>query len=236
MNESIALQSLDSFTGTFQCWWNRQGEWVEEPNARRDGESGVQRLSAHSVPLYSKRQTGHLYHSLRHPLGRPTVLREQDALEAVERLGVRVPKIVFCSARKTDGKWQALLVTESLEGFVSLDEWYHSDTRQHWGEAVHRQVLEQLALTLSRLHRGHWQHGCCYPKHIFVKVEEHDGRLQVEIALIDLEKSRQRLRIATASRRDLDQLRRHCPEMSPAEWTFFKAAYDKALAAPTERA
>ncbi|MEE4462119.1 lipopolysaccharide kinase InaA family protein [Azotobacter chroococcum] len=232
MNESIALQPLDSFAETFQSWWSRQGEWVEEPNVRRAGESGVQRLSATSVPLYSKRQTGHLYYSLRHPLGRPTVLREQDALEAVERLGVRVPKIVFCSARKNGGKWQALLVTESLEGFVSLDDWYRGEARQRWGEAVQRQMLEELALTLSRLHQGHWQHGCCYPKHIFVKVEETAGCPRVEIALIDLEKSRQRLRVASASRRDLDQLHRHCPAMSPAEWEFFKSVYDKALAAP----
>ncbi|ACO77990.1 Lipopolysaccharide kinase [Azotobacter vinelandii CA] len=231
MNESIALRPLDSFVGTFQSWWNRQGEWVEEPNARRAGESGVQRLSAFSVPLYSKRQTGHLYHSLRYPLGRPTVLREQDAFEAIGRLGVRLPKIVFCSARKTAGKWQALLVTESLEGFVSLDAWYQGDARQRWGDAVHRQMLEQLALTLSRLHRGRWEHGCCYPKHIFVKVEECNGQPQVEIALIDLEKSRRRLRVATASRRDVDQLRRHSPAISPAEWAFFKAAYDQAMAA-----
>lgn len=231
MNESITLQSPERFTGTFQCWWNRQGEWVEEPNVRRAGESGVQRLSAASTPLYSKRQSGHLYYSLRHPLGRPTVLREQDALDALECLGVRVPKIVFCSARKVAGQWQALLVTESLEGFVSLDEWYRSDAPQRWGEAVQRQMLEELALTLSRLHRGRWQHGCCYPKHIFVKAEEVAGRPTVEIALIDLEKSRQRLRVASASRRDLDQLRRHCPEMSPTEWTLFKNAYDKALAA-----
>ena len=28
----------------FEQWWQLQGEWVEEPNQRRGGESGVQRL------------------------------------------------------------------------------------------------------------------------------------------------------------------------------------------------
>ncbi|MGY2498669.1 lipase secretion chaperone, partial [Klebsiella pneumoniae] len=28
----------------FQHWWQQQGDWVEEPNVRRGGESGVQRL------------------------------------------------------------------------------------------------------------------------------------------------------------------------------------------------
>ena len=29
----------------FDYFWQRQGEWVEAPNQRRGGESGVQRLS-----------------------------------------------------------------------------------------------------------------------------------------------------------------------------------------------
>ena len=28
----------------FDNWWARTGEWVEEPNQRRGGESGVQLL------------------------------------------------------------------------------------------------------------------------------------------------------------------------------------------------
>ena len=54
----------------FEQWWNTQGEWVEPPNLRRDGESGVQRLQARRGGLlYCKRQIGHLYRSLWHPLG-----------------------------------------------------------------------------------------------------------------------------------------------------------------------
>ena len=64
----------------FQHWWQRQGDWVEPPNARRGGESGVQRLLDHSGVLYAKRQIGHIYRSLLHPGGRPTVLRERNAL------------------------------------------------------------------------------------------------------------------------------------------------------------
>jgi hypothetical protein len=28
----------------FQCWWDRQGQWVEPENIRRGGNSGVQLL------------------------------------------------------------------------------------------------------------------------------------------------------------------------------------------------
>ena len=42
----------------FNDWWQRTGAWVEAPNQRRGGESGVQRLApvtAGQPWLYSKR-------------------------------------------------------------------------------------------------------------------------------------------------------------------------------------
>ncbi len=55
----------------FDFYWRQQGEWVEEPNQRRGGESGVQRLNdASGKLLYAKRQVGHIYRSLLHPFGR----------------------------------------------------------------------------------------------------------------------------------------------------------------------
>lgn len=52
----------------FDYFWQRQGEWVEAPNQRRGGESGVQRLSDETGHLlYAKRQVGHIYRSLLHP-------------------------------------------------------------------------------------------------------------------------------------------------------------------------
>ena len=63
----------------FQHWWQKNGDWVEEPNVRRGGESGVQRLLDQSGVLYAKKQVGHIYRSLLYPQGRPTVLRERRA-------------------------------------------------------------------------------------------------------------------------------------------------------------
>ncbi len=46
-------------TDCFEYFWNKQGEWVEEPNQRRGGESGVQRIQSSSGGLlYAKRQIG----------------------------------------------------------------------------------------------------------------------------------------------------------------------------------
>lgn len=45
--------------------------------------------------LYVKRMTHHLFHSVRYPFGRPTIVREVAVIKELERAGVIVPKIVF---------------------------------------------------------------------------------------------------------------------------------------------
>lgn len=227
MTASLVLPRGSVQSTTFQRWWDTLGEWVEAPNQRRDGESGVQRIQprdpAHGA-LYCKRQVGHLYRSLLHPFGRPTVLRELRALDAFAKLGVRVPRLVYCAIQQDAGQWRALLVTEELQGFISLEQWYCDDYRQHWGEAIHRQMLEQVADTLARFHRARWQHGCCYPKHLFIKVHTDQGS-RVQVAVLDLEKSRRRLRQMNAARHDLRQLNRHREGMPDEDWTLLCQAY-----------
>ena len=227
MAASLVLPRGSVQSTTFQRWWDTRGDWVEAPNQRRDGESGVQRIRPRDPAqeaLYCKRQVGHLYRSLLHPFGRPTVLREQRALDAFATLGLRVPRMVYCAAQQSAEQWRALLVTEELHGFISLEQWYRDDCRQHWGEAIHRQMLEQVAETLARFHRARWQHGCCYPKHLFIRVHADQG-CRVEVAVLDLEKSRRRLRAADAARHDLRQLNRHRDGMPDEDWSLFQAAY-----------
>ncbi|MDI2591691.1 lipopolysaccharide kinase InaA family protein [Pseudomonas sp. 681] len=218
----------------FEYFWNRRGEWVEEPNVRRGGESGVQRVRGDDgTLLYAKRQTGHIYRSWLHPFGRPTVLREQDALIGLRELNVRVPDIVFCGAQ-TDPvhKWRALLVTKSLDGFEEIEHWYAGGGRERHGEAVHERVLKDLAENLARMHKGRWQHSCIYIKHVFVRVTGEGEAATVEIALIDLEKCRRRLTAQRAAAHDLKQLRRHS-SFSDTDWKnlvyFYETAFGSAI-------
>lgn len=200
----------------FMAWWLRPGEWVEPPNLRRGGESGVQRLLDQDATLcYVKRQVGHIYRSLRHPLGRPTILREAAALQAWQQMGIRVPRVRYVGARSTGEGWQALLVTEALEGFEDIESWYAGGGRARCGEARHVMLLQRIGATLARLHQGRWQHGCLYPKHIFVALREAG---EVEVALLDLEKSRRRLMRKRAARHDFRQLRRHS-SWNEADWS-----------------
>lgn len=71
---------------------------------------------------------------------------------------------------------------------------------------------------------AHWQHGCLYPKHIFVRVEGE----AIEVALIDLEKSRRRLTVNKASQHDLKQLKRRS-SWTGAQWQAFIYGYQTAF-------
>lgn len=214
----------------FAYFWSQRGEWVEEPNRRRGGESGVQRVKATNGELfYFKRQTGHIHRSLLHPFGRPTVLREQAALEALAELKVSVPKLIYCGTeRGPDKEWRALLVTASLDGFDEIENWYAAGGRERYGEALHDQLLHELGSTLARMHKGRWQHSCLYIKHVFVRVTGEGAAAKAEVALLDLEKCRRRWTAYVAAQHDMKQLRRHS-SFSDADWKKLVYGYQTAF-------
>ena len=209
-------------TEAFDQWLALPGEWVEEPNVRRGGESGVKGVMTSSGKLlYRKQQVGHIYRPLLHPFGYPTAMREKKVLLACAALGVIVPKLVFAECRKVDGTWQALLITEALEGFSSLEDCYARGDQLAWGEAVHLRILQELGACLARFNLGRWQHGCLRMKHVFVRVLGE----KVEIALLDLEKSRQRWRAISAAQHDIKQLKRHS-SWNTTQWQAFIYGYE----------
>lgn len=218
----------------FSHWWAIEGEWVEEPNERREGSSGVQFIAATGpgqANLYIKRQINHCYRSLRHPLGRPTVFREEQAILAFNALGVRTPKLIFCGAEKLSDHWRALMVTEELAGFVSLDEWYETCAQEQ--AACKPQLFAKIAQMLATIHRAGWQHSCCYGKHIFVKTDA--AAEAVEVAMLDLEKVRRRWPATSAALHDLSQLSRHRGQMPDADWQALLQAYGEAWPAMVKK-
>lgn len=221
VNVVLKLDPQDAF----DQWLALPGEWVEPPNIRRGGESGVKRvLTSSGGVLYCKQQVAHTYYSLRYPLGYPTAMRERDVLQACMALKVTVPKVVYAHCRKVAGVWQALLVAEALEGFSSLEECYARGDEQSWGEALHQRVLQEFGACIARFNRGRWQHGCLRMKHIFVRVQGED----VEVALLDLEKSRQRFTVGQAARHDIEQLKRRS-SWSDSQWQAFIYGYEAAF-------
>ena len=126
----------------FDYFWSQRGEWVEEPNVRRGGESGVQRIHASGGQLlYAKRQVGHFYRSLRYPFGRPTVLRERDALLALPGLHP-AHEVAALNLKAT-----LAARTHRLELAVSL---YQAILKR---QPAHVEALSNLGLALQKLNR-----------------------------------------------------------------------------------
>ncbi|MEB3734286.1 lipopolysaccharide kinase InaA family protein [Halopseudomonas pachastrellae] len=136
---------------------------------RRDGNSGVQRLTDQDPTLYLKRQTAISAARCVIPLTSHCGARSLG-LGRLSRRWCACAADPLCGARKQQGQWQGLLVTEELRDFISLDEWYAGDARAQHGEAVHRHLLRELASCLSLAHNAGLQHGCLYSKHIFIRV------------------------------------------------------------------
>jgi hypothetical protein len=200
----------------FDYWWNNRGTQMDEINQRRGGESLVERVDCGGELFYCKRQRGHLFRSLRYPLGRPTVLCEAVALSACRRLNIPVPEIQFSGVRYGHGEWLGLLVTRGLTGYLHLDEWFAEDHPRD--PEVDTLVLRKAAELLVQFHRGRWQHSSLYPKHLFVKALPADSGIEVNVLLLDLEKSRQRVRSLAAARHDLQQLHRQWERIPAEHW------------------
>lgn len=204
----------------FQRWWATKGDWVEEPNHRRNGMSGVQKIEQNGKTLYVKRMTHHLFYSLRYPLGRPTIVREIQVIKELEQAGVIVPKIVYGKALKIDGEWRALLVTEEMAGFTCISEWYEEQPNNPATDEIRLTMLRQVAQAFKGMHSIRRQHGCCYVRHIFVKTEG-----KIEAGFLDLEKSRRRWLREKAIRHDFAQLEKHLAPIPPADWQYVKDYY-----------
>jgi len=182
-------------------WWSVTGEWVEEPNNRRGGFSGVQRvvLPQSGECYYVKRQRNHLFRSVRYPTGRPTLLREWQSMRFCQSIGVPTAPLVFFDMQKGKEGWESILVTRDLQGYVSLDRVYKEKL---WSCQQRAEALRAVAAALISLHRAHRKHGHLYPKEVFVKLSGE----RPAVAIVDWELSRSRLTAARAAQPDVRRL------------------------------
>lgn len=225
--ETLRLSTPRAAT-PFEFWLavSDRAAWTEAPNRRRGGVSGMRRATLDQQVFYIKTQTGHCHRSWRYPFGRPTALREAEALEACHRLGILAPQIVFCETRRQKRRRQTLLVTRSLDGFVDLEAYLLQSASAIDLNSRHS-LLDRIAATLARLHGARWQHSSLYAKHIFIAARDlPEGRGKTfDVALIDLEKARRRMSVDAASRHDIRQFQRHCDGFDRRDWQHFLARY-----------
>lgn len=220
----LAHNGLDDFNAL----WDLKAEWFEVPNRRRGGWSGVARCQL-KLPeggtraIFLKRQENHGTFSWRHPLrGIPTFQREFRKIIHYKACGIPSLEPVYFAMRAIGKDQRAILVTEELTGFFSMEA-----RAQQWLESgaparpIRLRYLRAVAGLLAQMHAKGIQHNCFFPKHVFTRMDP-DGC--VEARVIDLEKSRWRPARTLAARRDLYSLTRQslCWSRTDRLW-FFKA-------------
>ena len=212
----------------FDALWRLEAGWFEEPNRRRGGWSGVSRCElalpgGGSRAVFLKRQENPGTFSFRRPIaGVPTFLREYRRIIHYRACGIPTLEPVYFAMRTVGRDQRAILMTEELSGFTSLE-----DRVQRWlkdgapPKAARRRILAAVADLLRDIHAHSIQHNCFFPKHVFTRVNP-DG--SVEARVIDLEKSRWRPSQTLSARRDLYSLsgNSNCWSRSDRLW-FFKA-------------
>lgn len=223
---------------SFDTLWSLDAEWVEAPNYRREGWSGVVRTELSNVTgpptaIYLKRQSGHCYRSLRPPFHRkPTAYREYRNLMVMKARAINAPDVLYYGERLQNGAWQAILMTREIPQSISLAAYLQKSGQRPPDEV--RRVIAETAALIGKLHRAGLQHSALYGKHILVSgVDRPQGGVDRPYGLpvpflIDCEKTRQRAFRWSSAIRDLNQLKRHAPWQA-WQWQSFVARYLAAM-------
>jgi len=219
----------------FESIWAVNAAWVEEPNYRRQGWSGVCRIELQDEPkalpsgVYLKRQEGHCYRSFRPPFRmRPTAYRECRNLMKMKALCLAAPEVLYYGERRVGSVWQAILMTREIPQSISLEAYMRQSSGRPYAEVKH--IITETASLIGRFHRQHLEHGALYGKHIMIggfnenppSAAQPDRKLAPH--LIDLEKARLGLARWLVAVHDLNQFYRHMPWGAP-EWRLFLDQY-----------
>lgn len=205
----LVFNNLD----THEKIWALEADWFEEPNYCRGGWSGVSRIEVKlplggKVGVFLKRQEDHVTRTMFHPMkGLPTFVREFDVIQTFEALGVPSLNLIYFEQWKCEGHQRACIMTEELGGYISLSSDEYKMGAKFLSSPKQKNTLfEKLAALMQAMHKNNFQHGCFYPKHVFVKQELNGG---IDLRVIDLEKVTKLVTRKRAIFRDLDTLIRH---------------------------
>jgi hypothetical protein len=212
---------------TFQDFWGLPENWVEEPNNRRGGWSGVSfhKISdnnGESFSLFVKRQENHKYFSFKNPCqARPTFFREFTNICLLEQIGVPSVEPVFYGERLMNDKLQAVLATVALDHHIELNALFKKPSIK---EAIRKIILHRIADSLRLMHSRRLRHGSLSGAHVMVKLHEDDS---FDVRILDLEKMKRSWCHLHAAVWDIERFIRHTPTISKAEHDDFVRYYAK---------
>ena len=210
---------------TFKKVWDSPVNWFEEPNERRGGWSGVGRIDLKQedgrlLGAFLKKQDKHCRTSFLHPIkGVPTFQREFEMMRYLAGLNIKAPEVLFFG-RNPNGDLKTTLMTKALDGFIPLEE-LTAEMFKNGRPSLTQQraVIQSVAQFTRQLHDAKVQHRSFYPKHIFVNNQQQP----IQVAVIDLEKSRLQPIAPLRAMMDLSVLNRHAKLWSrSARLQFYK--------------
>ncbi len=212
----------------FEALWGLDLLSLDKPNRgrSRDGWSSVCAMNLEldngaCKKLIIKRQQNYNSRTLLHPFtGIPTFEKEMNSILHYARQDIPVVKPVYFARRKKNGV-QAILITEFLDGFISLDNLVKKWKQEEWSHNTRNNLIKIIAKCISRMHAEGLMHNSMYPKHIFIKRNGNDFLIR----LIDLEKSKQGFFALHRRCRDLGSLHRRAKGWSAADRIRFLYAY-----------
>ena len=221
--EVLRHNGLDSF----DALWSLEAEWFEEPNQRRGGWSGVSRYELQlpeggTTAVFLKRQENHTTRTWQNPLGIATFVREIRNILRFKRCGIPALEPVYFAVRRIAGDLRAILITEELAGYTSLEDLVLGWQEHGWpSREERRRLIDKVATVVRDMNDHHLQSNCLYPKHVLIK-EEND---QISVRIIDLEKAKWQLVKKRARARDLYTLNRHMKGWGLTDRLRFYLAY-----------
>lgn len=196
----------------FDALWDLEAGWFEQPNKRRNGWSGVTKIilktgDSGSVGVFLKRQENHNTKTWNHPLtGIPTFRREFNNIQRFLSHGIATVKPLYFACRRKNARLQAILISQELLGFESLDAALYASNGELMSNKNQREgLLAAVADEIKKMHCHHLVHSCLYSKHIFVR---HTAD-KWQVKLLDLEKASRTFYQKSALMRDLYTLPRH---------------------------
>jgi len=204
---------IDQGLADFDALWNLALKPLDRPNTgrSRSGWSTVTLLplefpDGREERLIVKRQQNHTSRTIRHPFrGVPTFEKEFYNIQHYRQLGIPTIESVYYARRNSPDGIQAVLVTEYLEGYRSLNELV-TTWREHGrpNRVELNSLIKAVASLIGKLHSKGLQHNSLYPKHLFIHQEGDKTRVK----LIDLETTKRRPFGNWRRIRDLESLHR----------------------------
>jgi len=231
INQAWRETLLQNDACSFDTLWTlNQENWIEEPNYRRGGWSGVCKATlmlanGTKKNVFIKRQENHFYRSWKHYFcNRPTFEREYRNILAFKKHEIPTLDLIYFAHQVVDGNHRCILISSELENYKSIDD---EVALANLSFLQRKQVFASLASTMRLMHKRYYQHSNPYPKHVFVKTYPNNtaGNRPTESCLIDLEKTRRRLFARSAAIKDLSIFHRHLNHVSKTNRLRFFLAY-----------